>query len=91
MSKQPHHVRTQIRIENTNYEMLKEYSETNNLSLNESMNKLLGDGLMKDIEENESMRDVLIAMTANKLENLPMNDVQTIATLVHKLSLIYNK
>lgn len=90
MSKQLNHVRTQIRIDNTNYEMLKEYSETNHLSLNEAMNKLLGDGLMKEVEENESMRQTLIDMTANKLQKLPMSDVQMIAALVHKLSLIYS-
>lgn len=88
MSKQSNHIKTQIRIESGNYDLLKDYALKNNLSLNEAMNLLIHDGIMEEIfnEDNEENKQHFIDITCRRLNTLTTKEVRDICSLVVRMS-----
>lgn len=88
MSKQLSHVRTQIRIDEGIYSLLKDYAEKNKLSLNEAMNSLIHDGVIEDLfnEDNQENKQHFIEITSKRLQTLSTKEVRQICSLVVHIS-----
>lgn len=88
MSKQLNHIRTQIRIDSENHELLKEYAQKNNLSLNEAMNLLIHDGIIEELfdEDNQENKQDFIDITCRRLQTLTTKEVRQICSLVVHIS-----
>lgn len=88
MAKQDNYVRTQIRINSGLYEWIKEFTEKNNVSLNEAMNSLIHDALYEKTfsEETNKNKESLIEIINARLEHLNVRELQSICDLVVRIS-----
>lgn len=88
MSKQVNHVKTQIRIDSGIYDLLKEYAQKNNLSLNEAMNMFIHDGVTEELfnEDTQDNKQHFIDVTVARLQTLTTKEVRQICSLVVRMS-----
>lgn len=84
MSKQESFIRTQIRLEKDTHSLLKEYCETNNLSMNEAMNKLIFSALMNELADDKfTKRENLINMATNNLNDFTLQEVRDVCSMIN--------
>lgn len=83
MSKQKDFIRTQIRLEKDTHALLKEYCETNNISMNEAMNNLLFSSMMNELADNKfTKRENLIDMAINNLSEFTLQEVRDVCAII---------
>lgn len=83
MSKQKDFIRTQIRLEKDTHALLKEYCETNNISMNEAMNNLLFSSMMDELGNDKfTKRETLIDMAVNNLNEFTMQEVRDVCSII---------
>lgn len=88
MAKQDSYVRTQVRMPEGLYSWVKDYSERNNLSINESMNILINEGLHEKIfsDDNLDNRNDLIELIKARLNDLDVHELQSICNIIVRIS-----
>lgn len=88
MAKQDYYVRTQVRMPEGLYSWVKDYSKKNNLSINESMNILINEGVQEQIfiGDNLNNRNDLIEVIKARLNDLDVHDLKSICNIIVRIS-----
>ena len=88
MAKQNNYVRTQVRLDEDTYGILKEYAEKSNLSMNAAMNGVLYSALVDKLMEMDTPenRRSFIDITVRRLETLTTKEIRDICGLVVHIS-----
>lgn len=88
MAKQENYVRTQVRLENDVYHLLKEYSQANDLSMNEAMNRLLFDAMMKELaDDNFDEKQQLLEMATAQLPHFSLKEIRDVCAIIHYIGM----
>lgn len=88
MSKQEDFVRTQVRLEQMTYDLLKQQVEKTGMSMNATINSLLHDALLDEIfgEDNLENKQLFMDIIMRRLETLNTKEVRDICSLVVMVS-----
>lgn len=88
MSKQENYVRTQVRLDEDTYGILKEYAEKSGLSMNAAMNDVLYFALvdkLMDMDTPEN-KQIFIDIAMRRLQTLTTKEVRDICGLIVHIS-----
>lgn len=88
MAKQENYVRTQVRLDETTYGILKEYTEKTGLSMNAAMNFIIHDALIDELlnADTPENRQTFINIINKRLETLTLKEIRDICGLVVHIS-----
>lgn len=88
MAKQENYVRTQVRLDEDTYGILKEYAEKSNLSMNAAMNDVLYSALVDELMgmDTPKNKQMFIDITTRRLQTLTTKEVRDICELVVHIS-----
>ncbi len=88
MAKQKNYVRTQVRLDEDTYGILKEYAEKSNLSMNAAMNDVLYFALVDELTSIDTPKNkqMFIDITTRRLQTLTTKEVRDICGLVVHIS-----
>lgn len=88
MAKQENYVRTQVRLENDVYHLLKEYSQANELSMNEAMNRLLFDAMMKELaDDNFDEKQQLLEIATTQLPHFSLKEIRDVCAIIRYIGM----
>lgn len=88
MAKQENYVRTQVRLENDVYNLLKEYATANELSMNEAINRLLFNAMMKELADDKfDEKQQLLDLPNAQLPHFSLKEIRDVCAIIRYIGM----
>lgn len=88
MAKQENYVRTQVRLENDVYNLLKKYATANELSMNEAINRLLFNAMMKELADDKfDEKQQLLDLANTQLPHFSLKEIRDVCAIIRYIGM----